>query len=813
MSGFVDSPFLFFVDNVPPIFADHPEEDQRKIIEISDVGCDAVSPTMTLQNNGQYNPARTSTIRNNRIKHDERTANKIHKEKPRQNDGPAKDFGKTFIKQPEINHRPNIDEQRWKKQPTHDDAINAATAKRSPDTKDVNTSSRVQSAKPRLNRWSRGNVPVPPSEVQWDHETACPQKRPLSCPTRKRPLIPQSAIPRIVPKMKPRIDETPTTDKEKTMVALEPDYPEVFDRHVSKDRWQGLRAPMPRIAKKPSNENLRRTHRASRYRKNPKIASAKADNVEEILDELEDRRIRSRTHSPPRDRHGGTRSCSKPGRKQPEQVEVQQIPRIIKDPQRSPKSSLFNLASDRAGNTNRDRSSERSQRFVDRAVDKDSISDIARVSTSTDATVAPTSSIDTGKSEKVIGFWEFVPLDDENRRKIPGNRRARCVLDQRLIQDTEYHPPRRHLVNENDAPMTDKKSLKRSLDLDRPSDSESLKYVDRYLNSAGPGGLEEVPDTYRIDKSARSVEVLHRTRIGSKTEVNRDGSREKLCSNCFANDARHSENCHGQSCGEPRYQPKVARMQAFGWTGYSRSLKRENEARHGMESEKRKKMENEDNMAGIKFVEKAAARLKRKLEDSLNEDSVSRKFAGLNIEKKIRSELSTSSRLPIRIGNRLRSKNPIAWKFRGCPKNRSSEKEENENPANSGSIRSRTKPRIKPSVEHHRIIIDSDETPACQKTVDDVRRNGDSSVDETIKRGRDEQFRGAMRYANVEHGPRRNEFTNRFYAREINQGNGSGMSRMETNVLRNGLREKCFFNVHDQENSICGKHCKGLCCG
>ncbi|XP_076645311.1 uncharacterized protein LOC143354833 [Halictus rubicundus] len=814
MNSFVDSPFLFFVDNAPPIFADNPGEDQRKIIEISDVGCDAITPTMTLQNKSQHPPTRTTTAKNSRPRYEEKSTNNYYREKWRQNEEVAKNLGKTFSTPKQVGnvHRQSIDEHRWKKPTADNEVIDIPTAKKSPNTKDIKTSPRMPAERPRLNRWNRGNVHENLLDLPYDHAAANSERRPMSCPTRKRPMTLQSPTPKTELKTEPKIDfplksivpkveEKLIFDKRNTMVALEPDYPEVFDRSVSKDRWQNLRTPTSRNLKNLFDETLQKTERPSRYQKTTKIppAPAKANNPEQTIEDKksDSRKIRSRTRSPPSDRQKRTQSLPKSSRKDLEQVENQQNPETIEDP----KSPVRHFDSDQSGSLDCARSIEKIRKFVDRGVDRDSICDILKVSTSTDAT-----SIDTGKSEKIIGFWEFVPLEDENdaRRKIAENRKTRCLLDRRMFRDNDYHPLRRQLGNEDDY----QGSVEKSTDPDRHFVSENL----RLRNPADPGTMKEDTDSssdvYRREESARSVEVLDRIRLNSKTEVNKGYSREKLCSyyDTVANEGNYDENEHDQSWGEPKHQPKPAHMVGFGWPGKNRHLKRENDAKHGDGCEKKKKLQNEEKISGQKLIEKTAACLKRKLEGSQKEGVVEKSW-GLNIEKKIRSEVTTNSKLPIRIGKRLKSKNPVASKFRDSLKSKLPDKEDDKGPEYINAVRSRTKPRIKPSVELHRIVIDSDDTPACPMSVDNVRTAG--RVEDQSTDGRGEKLGEHLKYA--EQDSRRKEFANRFYARG-GQGNGT-IDRMDTDASRNiGFKEKCFFHVHDQENRICNQYCKGMPC-
>ncbi|XP_076289202.1 uncharacterized protein LOC143213337 [Lasioglossum baleicum] len=811
MNSFVDSPFLFFVDNVPPIFAENPGEDQRKIIEISDACCDAITPTMPTQNKSQYSPTRTTTVKNSRSRYEDKSAHKFYREKWRQNEELPKNLGKTFSthKQVENAPRPNIDEHRGKRPTTHNEVSDNPTPKKTSNTKDMKMSPRMQSERPRLNRWNKGNVQEIPQELPDDHAASNSERRPMSCPTRKRPMTPQSPPPKVEPKIDakivPKVEEKFTFDKRNTMVTLEPDYPEVFDHNISKDRWQNLRTRTTTNLKKPIDEPPQKVQRSSRYQKSTKIPAAKANNTEQTIEDLQAPRIRSRTRSPPKDRKKRTQSFPKSSPNDLEQMENQQNPETMKDPN----SPVCNYDSDQSGSVNKIR------KFVDRAVDKDSICDISEVSTSTDAAVVPKSSKDTGKSEKIIGFWEFVPLEDENdpRCKIAGNRKTRCLLDHRMFRDTDYHPLRRHLVNDDD-PSTSKprvqESVKTSLDPDRNFISENLKYTD-HCSLLNPGDLETIKgdtvlpcDTYRREESARSVEVLHRTSLNSQTEVNTGHNREKLHSNDDTV-AKHYGSSHDQSWGEPKHQRKPAHALSFGWPGRNRYLKRENEAKHGEESGKKKKLQNEEKTSGLKFIEKTAACLKRKLEGSQKEDSDLEKSSRMNVEKKIRSEVSTNSKLPIRIGKRLKSKNPIAWKFSDSLKSGLPDKEQNKGPEYVSTVRSRTKPKIKPSVEVHRIVIDSDDTPACPVSVDNVRTGG-RTEDQSIN-GRSEKLGEHLKY--VEQDSRRKEFANRFYARN-SQGYGM-LERMDTNVTRNiGMKEKCFFHVHDEENRICDQYCKGM---
>ncbi|XP_043678385.1 uncharacterized protein LOC122633954 [Vespula pensylvanica] len=49
MNAFSENPFFFFVDNAHPIFPMDVFQDAGKIIELSDTGCDAISPSSSVR--------------------------------------------------------------------------------------------------------------------------------------------------------------------------------------------------------------------------------------------------------------------------------------------------------------------------------------------------------------------------------------------------------------------------------------------------------------------------------------------------------------------------------------------------------------------------------------------------------------------------------------------------------------------------------------------------------------------------------------------------------------------------------------------
>lgn len=168
----------------------------------------------------------------------------------------------------------------------------------------------------------------------------------------------------------------------------------------------------------------------------------------------------------------------------------------------------------------------------------------------------------------------------------------------------------------------------------------------------------------------------------------------------------------------------------------------------------------DNNKVEMNFVEKTMACLKRKLDKPKVEEPLSQSYT-LSTEQKIRSQGSTHSRLPVRIGGRLRSKNPVCARIRSNVKEHTVGEEENKNTVGleRNSVRSRTKPKEKPSVLQNEVVV------------------------------------GPPEAASLGH---------------VQQTTGNSLAK-EIDISRDGLKENCFFHLHDEDNIVCNSYCKTDC--
>lgn len=86
MNSFAESPLFFFMDNMSPIIPVKVSKDTRKIIELSDTGCDARLPaTKILQNTDRSYPPKSKIKLNEDWQSycDEKIENKYYEERIR----------------------------------------------------------------------------------------------------------------------------------------------------------------------------------------------------------------------------------------------------------------------------------------------------------------------------------------------------------------------------------------------------------------------------------------------------------------------------------------------------------------------------------------------------------------------------------------------------------------------------------------------------------------------------------------------------------------------------------------------------------
>ncbi|XP_076220550.1 uncharacterized protein LOC143174193 [Nomia melanderi] len=820
MNSFVDNPFLFFVDDLTPAFTVNSVGDSRKIVELSDVGCDAMTPNMILQNNATDYSVRTTKMKEgSRSRYEEKSASKFCKGRLRQNDHVTGNVEKVYSISKEDE---NLRQHRRKKSSAYDD-VNVATISRIADTQGNKLNSTLPSGRPRSSYRNNEKFHETQPGIHRDHDIVQSNFRKESIndqlTTHKRQRASRSTPPTCL-KFDVKInDEESITDKGKAVVTLEPDYPEIFDRNVSKDRWQTLKTAAGRNTKQFIDETLQKKQRTSKCHKNSKIlSSTTAGEAARRLIESRVNKIRSRTNSPPNDRQKRTRPFSKPPVKELERTKNVQNPKVCK----SCKSPADNLDFNRKRSLSFVRSSEKVRKFVDRAVDRDSLSEVLKVSTSIDATVAPEPPNNTERNEEITGYWEFIPLDERNDKKYSTikNWKPSC-LDHRIHRDVN-HPLTQYLMNKRDSYWSESKenyNRRSTFDLDQKMDLENLK-------------------CYESSLELNSTNSERMIKVNSKLETNpgfNENGTVNLNVETIRDTKEYSGNGQDRSWGDPVNQRKTNYVPSFGWTGKNQQLKRCNDTlKPEIVIDKKKKMNNEtvdEKQAEMKIFGETAACLKRKLESQTKNASLG-KSSVPNIEKKIRSQVSTCSRLPIRIGNRFKSKNPIAWKFLGNLKNRFPNKEKDRSPEVLNSVRSRTKPRIKSSIEHHNINVDSIKTSTCPRSVENFQTNegikgyvqnrkGETKLIENgfmnglIQNRKDEELGDKivkcevenLKYVNVEQESRKKDFANHLYGRRVSEENINVMNQMDIEVGRNSFKDKCFFHFHDEENMICNTYC------
>ncbi|XP_053977050.1 uncharacterized protein LOC128875464 [Hylaeus volcanicus] len=768
MKTFAENPFFFFVDNVPPIFSADASEDSRKIVELLDTGCDARVPAHS-HNPDRHYRAKMPKLRGNdtwRLHSEEQPRIRSPREAFRgQGERTAMDPGKlhSVVREDENGHQ-----HCWKHYPTYNE-YDDPPFRKNPERSDIRTNWRTSPDRTSPRHWNHDSFHnIQPNAMRDDSVF---QTRPRPKTGDPRSQFVRSNHSKIDSKI---YDQGVVPDRER----IGPMRPEYQDVHESErlDHWQ-RRSTFVYDAN-PPHEEISRTPGHGCNPTNSRISSSQRSNATKRWEEAHDARSRSRTCSPPQDRRNRARSFSKSQARDPE------------DPSSKPDSRLHE--------TSNSQTPENLKRFVDRAVDRDSLSEILNSVISSEDLPRKTPRED--RSKLANGFWEFIPMDDQNNGSVPKGLKIPSSL-QRKVDSRSSSATKRSMSGKDGV-----ESKKRTV-LSRSSNDSPLT---RPLSA---GASDRINHSSQLNKLVTDMEE----KLNSKEAI----SRIHKCPDTVVN-------------LKSDVQSKFVHKHAFGWTGRSsRYLKRSNsKTRSELNADKKKKKTVddgpgdviEDKKPGMNFVEKTAARLKRKLDGSKTDESslASSQCSRMVMEKKVRSEGTSYSKLPIRIGNRFRSKNPIASRFRTNLKSRLSSKEANKpvlemsgDTSVQSSVRSRTKPRIKPSVEHHIVIVDSgvnltsteDVQFEIKKSVGESQRgqlkstevNADKLVDGVADMKRssktrlskdgalgvdtDESGLNGFKALNVEQDQRKRDLANRFCGRDSSQRNNA----------RNGFKEKYFF--------------------
>lgn len=637
------------------------------------------------------------------------------------------------------------------------------------------------------------------------------------------------------------LTDQPIIDRE--MISVKQDYSEDFiskeiprnSPRYQKLHWQRLNMSSCNDTEDHIDEISHRNDRFSRYssRNEKPVSSANSNKISKDWIELTPDRIRSRTWSLPIDRRNKTRCFSKNVCENLDQIENKQDNKISND-----EYSRYS----RLRNTNSNRSIDKPRLFVDRAVDKDSLSDLRNVCTSTEhlssSTILDTLSNQVEKSNIKSSFWDFIPLDDKNNGKckeVSENKKIDYPYQQHVPLDSNTYPILKHSAKNNDGSKWKNKFPQ--------NDS---------VNNPSPLIKRQNASETTDDKRSFFVSSSHNERF-NKPSTNSKKVKEELNPNL--------EKSRITIPNIRKSQSKIGNKHTFGWTNKANKyLKRPGSVLKN-ENDNKKKIVNASDISNVtnnqkvrtNIMERTAACLKRKLDKSkIKEYSTSNQLSPIVAEKKICSEVSACSKLPIRIGNRRRSRNPVTrdqfdFKFVSKEENKEIEmKELKEDSCRLSSVRSRTKPKIKPSVRLDEAIdfidtvknfqsmesggsnlenknkvknclvdnlkaksiliedrVDNNsvgnvDTKKSSSTLIDSSKNANLKINNIVD-GNDEE----MKILNVEEDQRKRNVTNR--GREINRKNGL-TKEMVDGIARSGLKEKCCFRLNDEEGIACNNY-------
>ena len=279
----------------------------------------------------------------------------------------------------------------------------------------------------------------------------------------------------------PRIYNQDITDEERTR-SLRAEYSDLFkseeasSNSSSRERW--TRSDMSTFY---NIEHLL-DESSQKSQKPKKSSSAKPSNAARYGADAHAARFRSRTCSPPADRQKRTRPIPKSAHQDVEQAQDQHVSQGFMDSSSNAESVRLSSA----------RSKEKLKRFVNRAVDKDSIPDVLNVSTSTNHLpnrTLPPASIGEGKSKQKGGcaFWEFIPLKDEGDqkgRKRAGSEKAAWLLQKKSFLGSKDPPWTKCLVNDKDDAV--KSKTKRRNVQKNAADEDSARRTSKASNDSAP---------------------------------------------------------------------------------------------------------------------------------------------------------------------------------------------------------------------------------------------------------------------------------------------------------------------------------------
>ncbi|XP_043593379.1 uncharacterized protein LOC122572475 [Bombus pyrosoma] len=854
MNSFADSPLFFFMDNMSPIISGKASKDIRKIVELSDTGCDARLPVSKIARhiNRSHSPKLTKIKQHGNWESycPEKIENKSYGERFRvQNESDAMDTEECFF----ILKEDGTNQYYWQNHSPHEDFTANVEFKRSPGSKDFRTKLRASPDRLRSNSCepddSYGISNTFHNNPNITHENILNDIK-KNNPSQSYPTRPKSAGAKLKfarsnypnNRLDANLIDQPIIDR--GMVSVKQDYSEDFiskeiprnSPRYQKFHWQRLNMSSYNDTEDHIDEISHRNHRFSRYssRNEKPVSSANSNKISKDWIELTPDRIRSRTWSSPIDRRKKTRCFSKNVCENLNQIGNKQDNKISND-----EYSRYS----RLRNTNSNRSIDKPRLFVDRAVDKDSLSDLRNVCTSTEhlssSTIFDTLSNQVEKSNIKSSFWDFIPLDDKNDGKckeVSENKKIGYPYQQHVPLDSNTYPILKHSAKNNDGSKWKNKFPQ--------NDS---------VNNLSPLIKRQNASETTDDKRSFFVSPSHNERF-NKPSANNKKVKEELNPNCEKSRKITIPNIH-------KSQSKIGNKHTFGWTNKANKyLKRPGSVLKN-ENNNKKKIVNASDISNVtndqkvrtNIIERTAACLKRKLDKSkIKEYSTSNQLSPIVVEKKICSEVSACSKLPIRIGNRRRSRNPMTrdqfdFKFVSKEENKEIEmKELKEDSCRLSSVRSRTKPKIKPSVRLDEAIdfidtvknfqsmesggsnlenknkvknclvdnlkaksiliedrVDNNsvgnvDTKENSSTLIDSSKNANLEINNIVGRNNEE-----MKILNVEEDQRKRTVTNR--GREMNRKNGL-TKEMVDGIARNGLKEKCCFRLNDEEGIACNDY-------
>lgn len=618
--------------------------------------------------------------------------------------------------------------------------------------------------------------------------------------------------------------------------------------------WQRLNMSSCNDIEDHIDEISHRNHRFSRYssRNEKPVSSANSNKMSKDWIELTPDRIRSRTWSSPIDRRKKTQCFSKNVCENLDQIENKQDNKISND-----EYSKYS----RLRNTNSNRSIDKPRLFVDRAVDKDSLSDLRNVCTSTEhlssSTIFDTLSNQVENSNIKSSFWDFIPLDDKNNGKckeVSENKKIGYPYQQHVPLDSNTYPILKHSAKNNDCSKW-KNRFSQNDSVNNPSPLIKRQNASETTNDKRNFFVSSSHNERFNKLSANSKKV--------KEELNPNLEKSRITIPNIHKNSKIVDSIKNQEeyKYESKSQSKIGNKHTFGWTNKeNKYLKRPGSVLKN-ENDNKKKIVNASDISNVtnnqkvrtNIMEKTAACLKRKLDKSkIKEYSTSNQLSPIVIEKKIRSEVSACSKLPIRIGNRRRSRNPMTrdqfdFKFISKEENKEIEmKESKEDSCRLSSVRSRTKPKIKPSVmldeaidfidtvknfqpmesggsnleNKNRVkdclvnnlkaksiliedrvdnnLVGNVDTKENSSTLINSSKNGNLEINNIVDGNNEE-----MEILNVEEDQRKRNITNR--GREMNRKNYLTKEIVD-GIARSGLKEKCCFRLNDEEGIACNNY-------